>query len=203
VLYAAARAARVYCLEPDPVAYAGLLRNLRINPQYRNVETLDQCLSDREGTIQFGGNGALGNSESSMLAAQAGYAQRCADQPRKANADKERRWRAARTVPVRTVTIECLYERWRLEDCTLVKMDIEGGESVVIPAIANFLQHNRPALCLSLHWVYLQRAEIQRVLDVLTDIYSELVLPDLSTVVTANDVLERRISDIVCVGAAR
>lgn len=203
VLYAAGLAGRVYCLEPDPVAYAGLLRNLRVNPQYRNVYPMERCLSDREGVIRFGGNGALGNSESTMLAAEAGYAERRGEELRKRGVRKERAWRQTATVPVRTVTIESLEQEWGLAHCALVKVDVEGGEKVVVPALADFLRRRLPTLLLSLHWVYLTRAEIARVVGVVDGIYGAIHLPDCRTAVSTEEILDRRVRQIVCLGRQR
>ena len=198
VLYAAARARRVFCLEPDPVAYQALIGNIQANPGYRNIEAFDYCLAGANGTCRFGGNGALGNSESTMRADDSRYARQAGALPRKADGEKERAWRAARTIEVTTVTIERLADLCDLSDCSLVKIDIEGGEKIVIPAISAYLRSHRPTLYLSLHWVYLRQSEVARVVTTVADIYGNLYLPDLRTRVRVDEVVATRAAEIVC-----
>jgi hypothetical protein len=42
-------------------------------------------------------------------------------------------------------------EEHGVERCNFIKMDVEGGETVILPSIAKFLAAEKPTLHLSLH----------------------------------------------------
>jgi len=111
-LYAAARGARVVALEADPVALSQLRRNLDVNPELaRNIEVLARAVHATEGRVTFGARRKPGDSMSSVLLAP-GAATWLAD----------------------TITPAALADRigpGRL----FIKLDIEGGEYELLPAM--------------------------------------------------------------------
>ena len=56
-------------------------------------------------------------------------------------------------------------------DIQLIKMDIEGGEKIVIPCIIPFLQKYKPNFYISLHRVFITENDIDTILDLLFNVY--------------------------------
>ena len=133
VLYACQLARMVYALEPDPVAHAELLANLELNrPKTDNVTAVQQCLAPQDGTVAFGSRSEAGDSMSSLLFGQ-----------------------EATSWNVEGITFERFVQQHEITDCNFIKMDIEGGEYVVLPTMRRYLQKHEPTLYLSLHPCFL------------------------------------------------
>ena len=136
-LLAARRARHVYCFEPDPTAYAELLRNLALN-RIENATPFQVALAAREGLRTLASFGGLpGDSRTSLLAAPDGAS-------------------TARALALN-------WARWlelaRPPRIDLVKIDIEGGEFELLPDMAADLADRRAALLLSTHAPYLPPAK--------------------------------------------
>ena len=52
-------------------------------------------------------------------------------------------------------------------------MDIEGGEKIVVPALVNFLSKYKPIFFISLHRCFLRKLEIEKIIDILFNIYDK------------------------------
>lgn len=136
VMLAARRCRHVYSFEPDPTAYAELLRNLQLNA-VRNVTAFNLALASSDGlrkVASFGG--APGDSRTSLLAA---------------------------TDDASTAEVLCLsWARWleiaRPPRIDFLKVDIEGGEFELLPDMAGYLAEHRPQMLLSTHAPYLAAA---------------------------------------------
>ena len=100
-------------------------------------------------------------------------------------------------VRVPSITMERLEMDYSLTDCSLMKIDIEGGEKIVLPAIASFLRRQRPPLYLSIHWGVLTQKEIESILDLLSSIY-DFTYDDSLRVLERRRVIAEKISSIVC-----
>ncbi len=198
VLYAASQAKHVYCFEPDPEANRVLALNLAVNPQYRNVTVFKAALSNADGETTFGGNGELGNSESTILVSDPDYVRRQGSVLRTDSVEHDEAWRNSATVRVQSVTMETIEKTNDLQDCAFMKIDIEGGEKIVVPAIAPFLRRHRPTLYLSIHWVYLSEAEISGLFDLLSAIYEHIYDDTLMRKLSRGSFLSRKVSSIVC-----
>lgn len=132
-LLAAHYGAQVLAVEPDPVAYAGLVANLAENRTIsRYVATIQEAVTpDGFDTIELRRRGSWGDSMSSITRSPSEHQGRMA---------------------VKATTIRRLCELYAVP--TLLKMDIEGGESVVIPDAGPWLRqykHLGVQLLLSLH----------------------------------------------------
>jgi hypothetical protein len=103
-----------------------------------------------------------------------------------------------RAVSVSGITIETLERQHSLSDCSFMKIDIEGGEKILVPAIAPFLRRQRPALYLSLHWNQLEQEEVESMLDLLSTIYDYMYDDSLLRAVDKRRVVGEKISSIVC-----
>ena len=168
VLYAANFYKRVIALEPDPVALERLKQNISVN-NYRNITVMDKALSNINDKIKFGGNGELGNSESTMLVNNSQYI----------TGDWGDRWtsaeRSQNIIEVDGITIDRLVEEQKIDPATiaLVKMDIEGGEFILIPELINFLFEHDIPLYISLHYVFLKDYHIKFILKILFNTYRD------------------------------
>lgn len=147
VIYAAKKCARVYCFEPDPGAYQYLLWNLRLN-ELGNVMPFNLALSDRGGMRRLASpDGELGTSKSSLLEGRG----------------------SGEGAEVLCMTWGTWQEKVAPGRIDLLKIDIEGGEFELIPAMKDYLEREAPALHLSLHVPLLpeesRARELERLLD--------------------------------------
>ena len=128
VLQAAVRCRRVYCLEPDRIAYMYLLQNIRLN-RLENVLPFNLGLAPDDGLRSMASpRGKRGDSMGSLLRPDGAGSQEvlCL---------RWRHWLALAGEP-------------RFD---FLKMDIEGGEFDLLPTMADYLREHRPILYLSLH----------------------------------------------------
>ena len=137
VVYAAQRCRTVFAFEPDPVAYHFLLENITRN-RLTNVRAFNLALAGTSGVGMLNSFGAsLGDSMSSLLAQD----------------KQDAGW------PVTKVTLDTVINDLSCVTPDFVKIDIEGGEFDLVPAIRRHLEQWRPVLYLSLHAPFLPSAE--------------------------------------------
>ncbi|WP_424833265.1 FkbM family methyltransferase [Ruegeria sp.] len=156
VLYGARRARQVWCFEPDPTAFRHLAWNLDLN-DIRNVSAFGVALSDKFGVARMASvRGEPGDSTSSLL------------------------HDGAHGSDALTIAWDQFEAANDLSQVSLVKMDIEGAEFFVLPALLPWLEKVRPVLYLSLHAPLLseaqRRAETANLLERLSffsEIYDE------------------------------
>jgi FkbM family methyltransferase len=128
VLYAATRARQVIGFEPDPVAFASLQASVSANPNLASIEVHQVAIAAARGELRLGAHTTPGDSMSSALFA--------------GNANS---W----TVPARR--LDEFENRWPAGAPVFLKIDIEGGEYTLLPALADFVRRHRPTIYLSLH----------------------------------------------------
>lgn len=134
-LYAAALGAEVSVFEPDPVAFRKLQRNLARNPALARRVTCERtALNARTGTARLLSK-ELGNSMSGLV---------------HGSAEHRRDHTTVRTLSVNEFSV---LAQFRAAD--LIKIDIEGGEFDMVPAMRPILRERRPKLYLSLHGFFL------------------------------------------------
>jgi len=132
-LYAANTAGHVYSIEADPTALEAFRANVAVNPQIAGRITLcPVCIAPATGPVKFGSRQGAGDSVSSLL-----------------DANSPISW----SVPG---------EDWQtfigsrnIANVDFLKMDIEGGEYLVLKSMLHWLEKHRPTLYLSLHPSYL------------------------------------------------
>lgn len=164
VMYACQIFDKVIALEPDIIAHRRLKGNISVN-DFKNITLVDKCLSDKNETISFGGNGNWGNSESTMLVSNPEYSSWGG------RWTKEERERNVK--PTETIDFDTLIQEYNIdmENLKLIKMDIEGGEMIVIPGMKDILSRYKPVLYLSIHFCFLKIEHIKNILDILFNIY--------------------------------
>lgn len=128
-LYAAALGAAVIVVEADPKALPALRRNIELNPgMARRIEIVDKAIYPEQGTVHFGSRRKGGDSMSSLVHEH-----------------------MATSWEVETITPDRLAELCRGSAKVFLKIDIEGGEYVVLPKAAALFALPLAAVHLSLH----------------------------------------------------
>ena len=129
VLYGAQIAKHCFAVEPDVCALAILKENIQLNPSLQERITLyEGCIGTKCGTVPFGNASAFGNSASSMLVPYA----------------KE-------VTVVKSLTFDAFIKKFGVRECNFIKMDIEGGEVLVLPTMKDYIAAHKPTLHVSLH----------------------------------------------------
>ena len=118
-LYSASLYKKIIAIEADPVAIQALKANIKCN-DFKNIHLIEKAISNTDNSeIIFGGNGPLGNSESTMLVNENNFL------------DIETKWKNNHNeiVKVNTIKFETLINELDLDhnEITLIKIDIEGG----------------------------------------------------------------------------
>lgn len=146
VLFGSQLSKHCYAFEPDPHAFRALQTNLKLNPGIANVEAYPMAVGAETGKVRFGTKSKPGDSMSSLLFSKKGS------------------WE------VDSITLRDAFCRFNIRDCNFIKMDIEGGEQLVIPASKGILQELQPTLYLSLHtaWITDKNAFFHTLSDVLS-----------------------------------
>jgi FkbM family methyltransferase len=124
-LFAAKLYDTVYCLEPDPVAFDELKRNIEINA-YDNIVLENKAFLDKETKISIGSDySELGRSGTSMF--QKNHA-----------------------VKVDTITLASYYKNHNLPKNTMLMLDVEGAEYCLFSDI-KFFEEYTPTVLVSFH----------------------------------------------------
>lgn len=118
-----------YAFEPLPANVAALRHNAALNA-FPNLEVFDAALSDRAGETSLQ---LVGNSTGPKLL--------------DAGADE----RSAGTIHVRTYAIDDLVAEGRTRPPTLLKIDVEGAELLVIEGARKTLAAHRPVVICEMH----------------------------------------------------
>lgn len=155
VLFGAQLSKEVFAFEPDPNAYSALRKNLSLNPlTTQNVHIFPIAISNSNGTISMGTNSKQGDSMSSMLFSKDSW-------------------------QVEAATLESMIDSLHITDINFIKMDIEGGEKIVLPVIKNYIHKNQPTFYLALHttWIEDKVSFLNDVKDILS-IYKNIYTSD-------------------------
>lgn len=129
VLYASQLAAHTYAIEPDPTAFSILKSNIDLNPQLKGKISLFRgALYSESGNIELGAYSSFGDSMASVHFP-----------------------RSSQAITVEALSLKDFMEKFSVSNCSFIKMDIEGGETVLLPSIKEFLKSQKPTLLVSLH----------------------------------------------------
>lgn len=130
----------VYAYEPDPIAFRYLDTNCRMNEQ-KNIGVYPYAIATTN-EVSLYNVGAAGNSMSNMM----GHGDLAG-----------------------TIKATTLDDAMNGHDVAFIKMDIEGGEALVLPASKDLLGSYKPALALSLHYqFYRSDEEFEAIRDALS-----------------------------------
>eukprot|EP00746_Dinoflagellata_sp_MGD_P116592 gnl/MRDRNA2_/MRDRNA2_52421_c0_seq1.p1 gnl/MRDRNA2_/MRDRNA2_52421_c0~~gnl/MRDRNA2_/MRDRNA2_52421_c0_seq1.p1 ORF type:complete len:269 (+),score=42.22 gnl/MRDRNA2_/MRDRNA2_52421_c0_seq1:49-855(+) len=150
-------AKKVIALEPIPKAFMELKMNLQMNPELAGrVEIINQAMGAEDGHKEMTNHG---NSID----------------------------RIASLIDVPIISINTLREKHpELESIGFVKIDTEGYERVIVPALEKFFKQKRPIAFISLHENIIGHAEVQSTVDNLANIFPFLYEIDMVTPFNCN-----------------
>ena len=166
-LYAAHKYKEVVSIEADPVASIALKANIKSN-NFQNIQVIDKAISNVDDeTVKFGGNGSLGNSESTLLVNDDNYneiTEKYTSVTKNTHTD---------IVNVQTVTLDTIINNTQIDvnKLALIKIDIEGSEKIVLPHIKDFLISCDAPLYLSLHPAFLGKDDLTNLVNLIYSIY--------------------------------
>lgn len=128
-LYAASKARQVIAFEPDPIAAGRLRDNVALNPQLaEKIVVEERAVSPQSGAVAMGAVGQQGDSMSSVLRANSPIA-----------------WKAEGITPA------AIAQRFPPDAPLLIKIDIEGGEYQLAPALGPLLSRPKVAVLMAFH----------------------------------------------------
>lgn len=142
-----------HAIEPDPIALKYLKNNVKLNKADINIHNL--CISDRNGLIEIHTqySEGFGNSMSSILD----------------------RGLIADSIAVESLTLEYFINSnsINIDNVSLIKIDIEGGELALLKQAKEYLKMHKPTIYLSLHpfWFGDIENDIKEIADIIFDIY--------------------------------
>ena len=168
-LFAAPMCRTVYALEPDPAAYERLLANLRMNAA-ANIVPCHAALTAADGCVQLSNHRHFGNSMTRAQAATGAGAGDISRHPRSLlsgdgdgdsdgageNGDGDIGGNRATVLGLRLASFIAW---WGIARIDLLKIDIEGGEFALLPALLELPMRFRPVVHLSLHAPFFPAAE--------------------------------------------
>jgi FkbM family methyltransferase len=161
-LLAAGLGAEVTCFEPDPHAYERLLHNIRVN-KCTDVQPYQIALAGLDGVRRIVPIGnSLGQSSSSI------------------HLEDTRK----RSAGVLALGWDTACRLLKLPDFEFIKIDIEGGEFDLLPAMMDYLASRKPRILLSTHLPFIaaeHREGYIKVLQSLSDLYPHGEKPDIAS----------------------
>jgi FkbM family methyltransferase len=130
VLYGCQNAKFCYTVEPDPVAFEYLKNNIELNPSFcSRIRLFNQCITNFSGMTYLTSKSKEGGDSTSSILFE----------------------KSSTSWEVKGITFQQFILENSIKDCNFVKMDIEGGEFMVLPTIHEFLEKEKPTIHLSLH----------------------------------------------------
>ncbi|MFF2154437.1 FkbM family methyltransferase [Paenibacillus chitinolyticus] len=137
VLYGAYKAKHVYAVEPNTIAYQELVSNTKLNTNITSkITCINAALSTNSDKIKLYIKTDISESMSSLI-------------PTTFNNNY---------IDVRGITFTELIIENNVRDINFVKIDVEGAEYSIVPAIHEYLFSNKPTLYLSIHPPFLMES---------------------------------------------
>jgi FkbM family methyltransferase len=124
-MWAAKNGARVIAIEPDPVALESMTANVELNNY--DIQVVAGAVSDVTSTTHLRPHERFGFGDSMTRVSSEGIEVPC--------------W-----------TLQDIFDIYDIDNCSLVKMDIEGYEAVILPTVTPFLASLNIPLYVSLHY---------------------------------------------------
>tara|TARA_R110000751_G_scaffold94864_1_gene185175 strand:+ start:313 stop:1128 length:816 start_codon:yes stop_codon:yes gene_type:complete len=179
----------VYAFEIDKEAITRFKANVDVNPKMVNIHIIEKGISSYTGKGSLSTKGKFGDSESLVIELQEG------NEEALSQFQKD-------IIEVDLITIEDAINKYNIpvKDIGLIKMDIEGAESIVIPAMETFLMNNKPPLYLSLHHHLIEANRMDEILTILFNIYPNRKIYDMNGYimeVTKTMIINEKLSDCV------
>lgn len=138
-LYGAQLAAETHAFEPDPVSFSELESNYKANSSadwFPKLKIHQKAISTQSGKVSLGSKNAGGDSMSSVLFQ-----------------DENQAWQ------VDSIDLPSLVKNDKLNNKPIfIKMDIEGGEYELVPALKSFFETHQTSVFIALHPEFLLEA---------------------------------------------
>lgn len=125
-LYLAQTASKVYCIEPDPVAYLELSRSINLTETREKIYSFNQAISNFDGVIELGNDNLLGDSMTRV------------------NQQKN-------VFKIDCTTLSTFCKNNNINKVDFIKIDIEGSEEFVFQDTTYFTKY-RPTILIQLHY---------------------------------------------------
>lgn len=139
-LYAAHIAGSVYSFEPDPVAFERLSSNVALNPELSTkIHLKNYAIGDRSGDVELF-SASFGGSASSVFS----------EKDHKTEGELGVKKRDKKTI-VKMLDATQLLEIVDFRAVSLIKLDAEGAEFMILPRMKQIIQEFKPTVWLSLH----------------------------------------------------
>ncbi|MGK0421789.1 MAG: FkbM family methyltransferase [Polaribacter sp.] len=135
-LYAAKTAKEVHALDPDPVCFSELEKNISLNLDVaKKIKTYKTAISDNKEIVRLSAREAYGSSSSSIL---------------------ERKRDTENSLELETVSLADFLEKEHIQKVDFIKMDVEGAEFKILSTIGKVLRkYKYPTLYVSFHYNFL------------------------------------------------
>jgi len=135
-LYAAKTAKEVHALDPDPVCFSELNRNVELNPAIADkIKIYQTAISDKKETVRLSARNQYGASSSSIL---------------------ERKRDTENSLELNTVSLAEFLGNENIQTVDFIKMDVEGAEFRILPTIGKAIEKVKfPTLYVSFHYSFL------------------------------------------------
>jgi len=125
-LFAANFAKHVVALEPDPIVYTILERNIELNPRLKNIESINKCISNKDELVVMDSKPAGCSTVTNVSENSRGIRTEC-------------------------TTLLTLINSLNLKPPLFIKVDVEGFESQIVPTWYTWIPELKPTLFLSMH----------------------------------------------------
>ncbi|WP_299438764.1 FkbM family methyltransferase [uncultured Aquimarina sp.] len=135
-LYTTRKAKKVYALDPDPVCFKELQKNIALNPTMKNkISAHPIAISGVKEIATLSARLSYGGSSSSIM---------------------NRKRDTENSLQLTTVPLLNFIEQERITQIDFIKMDVEGAEFSILPTIGSALKKiNYPTLYVSFHYGFL------------------------------------------------
>jgi len=159
---------KVFALEPTQTAFAEMCSNYKVNPHLKDkLVAVNAALDSHDRVTEMTNRG---NSADALV-----------EEGHNMNASSGLTI-ATEKINVQTLTIESLEQRYpEISEAAFVKMDTEGYERVLVPAMENFFKAKKPNAYISLHPQYNSKEVVQGTVDKLKEIFPYLYEADMKT----------------------
>lgn len=150
LLYAAPNSLNTIGVECDPIAFNSLKNNVDSNEFKDTVFLEEAAINDTNSLVSIGPAGRKAQWGGSGIAFDNS---------------------GVGTKYVNGITINKLESTYNIDNCGLVKIDIEGGESKVLHTFKDFFQRHQSNLFLSVHPHLMSEADLVKTINVLYEIF--------------------------------
>ena len=135
-LYASKIAKEVHALDPDPICFNELNKNIELNPSVSSkIKSYQVAISNKKEHLNLSARETYGASSSSIL---------------------ERKRDTEHSLKLDTISLYDFLEKEHIETIDFIKMDVEGAEFRILPTIGKSLNKiNFPTLYISFHYHFL------------------------------------------------